>query len=439
MNAMDAAYENLAEGLRSLSEASLSGFAEIFGPRIRAILLHLGLSPVEADDLANNLLTDIPLVHLSKYRSGVGRFQFWVDQVVRNAAADHLRDPRRIACEPLDRQKLVSAFEPAETPGEWSDRRSTLVDQAVEHLSPTDQHILTLRFAGEPTSFGEIGRQLGITDVNARVRFHRALRKLESELADDPRLFGPRATASSKESTRANSDAKGGPTPDPAQTLLTALGGRIRLLPGHQIGLYKFAVSQTPGSELLIASPYLITDLTRTYLNEEVEEFEFLVNDPRTSERQLQRFLEAHPKFLLGHSYERLYSQIVLERDRQGPLIPDFILQPIGRSFCDIVDLKLPKEPVIIGSQNRERFSATIYEAAAQLRRYRDYFDEPKHRTMVQQRYSIQAYRPRLAVIIGRAPNCDDILYKQIEDGVRDIEVITYDDLIKRAKRFQLT
>ena len=58
---------------------------------------------------------------------------------------------------------------------------------------------------------------------------------------------------------------------------------------------------------------------------------------------------------------------------------------------------------------------------------------------MVQQRYSIQAYRPRLAVIIGRAPNCDDILYKQIEDGVRDIEVITYDDLIKRAKRFQLT
>jgi hypothetical protein len=222
------------------------------------------------------------------------------------------------------------------------------------------------------------------------------------------------------------------------EAIITALDGRVSVLPGRQAGLYRLVVSDTPGSELIIASPYLISDLTRTCLGEEIDEFEHLINDVATSERQLQRFFEAHPKFLLGRQYQSLHAQIVLERDQRGPLIPDFVLQPFDRSFCDIVDLKLPREPVVVGSENRKRFSAAIYEASAQLRKYRDYFDDEGNRMSVKKRYGVTAYRPRLAVIIGRAARCDETLYRQIQDGVKDIDIVTYDDLVRRAKRCRL-
>src|SRR5262249_18970007 len=169
----------------------------------------------------------------------------------------------------------------------------------------------------------------------------------------------------------------------PLEILLTAIDGQLTLVPGQHSGVFKVAASDVPGSELLIASPFLITDITRTYRSEEIEEFESLINCSRTSERQLQKFFEAHPKFLLGQEYESIHPQILLEREHDGPLIPDFLLKPFDHGFCDILDLKLPRDPIIVGQHNRERFSAAIYEAAAQLRRYRDYFEEDHHRTQL--------------------------------------------------------
>ncbi len=220
---------------------------------------------------------------------------------------------------------------------------------------------------------------------------------------------------------------------------LTARDGRIQLLPGRVPGLYRVALGTGPQRETIVAAPYVIADITRTYLHEEVEEFEDLVNSPNCSERAIQKFLESHPKFLLGHQYERLHPQVILERREEGPLIPDFLLQPFGRHFCDVLDLKLPSTQLVVGGRNRERFSAAIAEGAAQLHRYRNYFDDPAGRDSVLTRYGITAYRPHLALVVGRKVETDDaVLYKQMQDGASGVEVITYEDLLTRAKRLLL-
>lgn len=225
---------------------------------------------------------------------------------------------------------------------------------------------------------------------------------------------------------------------DTFNLILTLTNGRIQILPGQQDGIFKLALSDNPDSELVIAAPYVIANVTRSYIRDEIEEFEELINSSGSTEHDIQRFLQSHPKFLLGHEYQKLYPQVVLEREEQGKLIPDFLVQPFNREFCDIVDLKLPGAPLIVGKDNRKRFSSSIAEAAAQLRTYRDYFDDRRRREAVKRRYGITAYRPRLAVIVGRTVDMNAVLYKQIQADLQNIEVITYDDLIQRAKNFLL-
>jgi len=221
---------------------------------------------------------------------------------------------------------------------------------------------------------------------------------------------------------------------------LTAREGRIQLLPGRHPGLYNVFLSSLPGRELIVGAPFVIADLTRSYLQEEIEQFEYLVNSPTCTEADVQRFLESHPKFLLGQEYERLYPHVILEREGKGPLIPDFLLQPFGKRFCDIVDLKLPETQLIVGKADRKRFSWAIAEASSQLRTYRDYFEDPKQRDSVLKRFGITAYRPRLAVVVGKKVEIgDEILLKQTQDGAPGIDVITYELLLTRAKKFLLS
>jgi anti-anti-sigma factor len=220
--------------------------------------------------------------------------------------------------------------------------------------------------------------------------------------------------------------------------LLTLQQGNIQVLPGAQQGIYKLPISNSSQGELIVASPYVIANATRSFLRQEIEEFEYLINAERTNEHDIQKFLEAHPKFLLGQKYQTVHSQVILDREKQGSLIPDFLLQPFGKQFCDIVDLKLPGAPVIVGGQNRMRFSSAIAEAAAQLRTYRDYFDDASHRNAVLKKNGVSAYRPKLAVFVGRSSSLDEMAYRQVSDGLTDVEVVTYDDLIDRAKNFLL-
>jgi len=225
-------------------------------------------------------------------------------------------------------------------------------------------------------------------------------------------------------------------TPLPSMGLLLAMDrGRIQLLPAISQGIYKVATPPEPG--IIIATPHIVANLTRCYLRQEIQEFEDLVNSPTCKELDIQRFLEQHPKFLLGQEYEKAYPQVILSGEGQ-PLIPDFILEPLDRGLCDVLDLKLPTERLIVGPDNRQRLSSAVSRGVAQLRSYRDYFEDREHRDIIRKRYGIVAYRPRLSLVIGRSPHVDPLARRRVEDDYRDVEIVTYDALLKRAKRFLL-
>lgn len=169
-----------------------------------------------------------------------------------------------------------------------------------------------------------------------------------------------------------------------------------------------------------------------------IREFEGLLNRPNLKEAVLQQFFETHPHFLKGLDYSRMVAHPVLERlDGQGNLIPDFFLQPADEKFADIWDLKLPSAPLIVGTKDRLRLSAAVNEALAQVREYRDYFEDPSNRQKIEERYGLTAYRPKLAIVIGTNKlGLSAEKQKQIFDSVpKDATVVTYDQLLAKMKR----
>lgn len=151
-------------------------------------------------------------------------------------------------------------------------------------------------------------------------------------------------------------------------------------------------------------------------------------------ESQLQRFFEDHPHFLLGTDYQGLRSGIVLPNDNGPDLVPDFFLEPIAGRHWDIAELKLPNNILTAGRPSRQRYSHYVYDAVAQLRTYAHYFDDPACRDKVYRRYGILAYKPKVSVIIGRKPELDDLVLRQIEYDLPWVRVVTYDELLEKAR-----
>lgn len=167
-----------------------------------------------------------------------------------------------------------------------------------------------------------------------------------------------------------------------------------------------------------------------------VEELESLINQKNVREQALHDFFERYPEFILSDEYKAAHSKIALELDTNDLLIPDFVLEPIGQNkLCDLLELKLPGTRVEVLQDRRERFAAAVLEACAQLRTYRDYFEEKGHRDRFRSKYGLEAFRPRMYVIIGRRGVIDPVEWRRIEDDLPKLSVITYDDILERAKR----
>jgi len=82
-------------------------------------------------------------------------------------------------------------------------------------------------------------------------------------------------------------------------------------------------------------------------------------------------------------------------------LIPDVFLPPGDDKLADIWNLRLPSVPLIVGTKDRLSLSSAVCGALAQVREYRDYFEDPQNRQKVADRYGLTAYRPNVAVEIG--------------------------------------
>ena len=223
---------------------------------------------------------------------------------------------------------------------------------------------------------------------------------------------------------------------DLTNILLVFNQGRISAIPASQLTSQKVI---TPSNLIIPTTPYINLPRLTSFWRQQLETFEYLLNDPSTKERDYQEFFEKNPHFLKGLQYNRVVAQPMLEREPEeaGNLIPDFFLQPLDSQYADILDLKLPTEKLVVGSKDRLHFSAAVHNAIAQVREYRDYFEDPLNRKKVFEKYGLTSYRPSAAIIIGRTPeDITDEKIKQIaESNPSYLKIITYDQLFLQMKQ----
>lgn len=175
-------------------------------------------------------------------------------------------------------------------------------------------------------------------------------------------------------------------------------------------------------------------ELMGAFGEDEVYGLQELLNDPRAREAQFQQFFEEHPHFFRRWDLREVHPHVVLERE-EGSLIPDFVLTDREAQRAAIVELKLPTT-IVRRQRNRDRFAEAVMEARAQLLRYRDWFESAENRQRLVPQFGMEVFRPRLAVVIGRSADFVDAIDRQrLASDNPDIEVVTYDDMLRYAKR----
>ncbi|HEX5715987.1 MAG TPA: Shedu anti-phage system protein SduA domain-containing protein [Thermoanaerobaculia bacterium] len=168
----------------------------------------------------------------------------------------------------------------------------------------------------------------------------------------------------------------------------------------------------------------------------EIEQLDSLINSPSASELDFQRFFEAHSHFLRLWDHREVYPHVILRGDSDSAMIPDFILTDKALQRAAVLELKLPGPKLVRRQTNRDRFSALVMEARVQLIRYRNWFRSRTNRRSLVSQVGMEIYEPQMIVVIGRSSEfVDDFDRQEISSMVRDVQIVTYDDLVTFAAR----
>lgn len=168
-------------------------------------------------------------------------------------------------------------------------------------------------------------------------------------------------------------------------------------------------------------------------------EFERLINERNAPESLFQEFFEEHPEFLLADEFEAMYPQIVLPAESPGATLrPDFVLRPYAGMTHEpeIVELKLPQQPVVKLNRSHVGLYAPVHDAVDQLRSYARVFEDEKNREAIAEKLGFTAHKPTLALIVGRADALPANRVTAVaRERINPVRLRTYDDLLLQFRR----
>jgi CspA family cold shock protein len=279
----------------------------------------------------------------------------------------------------------------------------TSVDEANEEVDQAG-YFKDLK-VGERVEF-QVRREKKVVDA-ARVRrierFPSAARAEDRESSDEP----PRGSS----------------------LAIALLDGRLQVVELEPEGRYRVVDPHGSVHSLL----YVASEAAS--FREAFRELEDMLNGAEAQEADFQRFFELHPELIIGGDYIGAHPHVVLSSATRDRLIPDFILEPASRGrLCDLLELKLPNAPVVVGPTTRPRLSAVVASAYAQLRAYREYFESEQHRSAVREEYGLEVFRPAMFVLIGRRAATSPLVFRRAEETLSDLRIVTYDDVMDRIR-----
>lgn len=110
-------------------------------------------------------------------------FRAWLLRIVINLGKNHARQERRWQRAPVELLDSASTNAPSVLDALVRSERQSLARTAVLQLPKGQREVLTLRIDGE-LAFAEIAQILGISENNAKVHFHHAVKRLKAIMAD---------------------------------------------------------------------------------------------------------------------------------------------------------------------------------------------------------------------------------------------------------------
>ena len=122
---------------------------------------------------------------IGKFR-GDAQFSTWMYRITANAAATHMRKRHRHRAEPLDELNEPADTRPDTQPSAAFESADTLghVAAAIETLPPKLRTVVVLKDVYD-LPHEAIAEELGISVAAAKVRLHRARRRLREELYEE--------------------------------------------------------------------------------------------------------------------------------------------------------------------------------------------------------------------------------------------------------------
>lgn len=168
-----------------------------------------------------------------------------------------------------------------------------------------------------------------------------------------------------------------------------------------------------------------------------IETLEYYI-EKNELEKVFQYFFELYPDFILDNLHVNPISQPVLSNNNGKRLQPDFILQKINTNNLDIIELKRPIKNIVYGDNKRPRFCSELEKGIAQLKEYREWFQDKQNREMFNKKYKLEGFNPTLTLIIGRDSGFkNEEVRRRVCEG-ESINILTYDDIITMSKQRRL-
>lgn len=160
------------------------------------------------------------------------------------------------------------------------------------------------------------------------------------------------------------------------------------------------------------------------------KELEALIDNDML-EREYQVWFEDHP-WVFGSEYVERIPMRTIGLDSQA----DVLLRSAD-GFMDVFEIKRPRAELLVfdRAHNTWKPSAELSEAFGQALKYLDTLNEQQ--LVLQTRYGVTAYRPRIRIVGGRSLGWDDSrqrVVRAINAHWHGIEVLTYDMVLTRAK-----
>lgn len=165
-----------------------------------------------------------------------------------------------------------------------------------------------------------------------------------------------------------------------------------------------------------------------------------LISKNETTETDITKFLSnSENLFILKMAFfsNNIYPEVLCEwqSDSKKSIKPDFLIER-SNGLTDIVEFKLPKlkSKTVVGSENRETISAELNKYISQTRVYKTYFEDPKNRKWVEEKYELKVRYPKRILVLGRRWNFKNKLWEEIINEFQQIRILTYDELIEGVK-----